>query len=114
MRRWESYDNCICTERRRQPRSHSGRYAPRPFHSVPMRQVVESFLTYRHIENAPVDLAVVATDLATGKPVVLDSGDVTTALHSKKRSPSGARTSLSSRRRPCRSNGCLPKNGGQE
>ncbi|MGA2305498.1 MAG: hypothetical protein ABSH29_15020 [Acidimicrobiales bacterium] len=52
-----------------------------------MRQVVESFLTYRHIENAPVDLAVVATDLATGKPVVLDSGDVTTALHSKKRSP---------------------------
>ena len=50
------------------------------FHSGPMRQIVESFLTYRDIENAPIRLAIVATDLATGKPVVVESGDVTTAL----------------------------------
>jgi NTE family protein len=50
------------------------------FDSLPMRRVVESFLNFSRLEDAPVPLAVVATALITGEPVVLDSGDATTAL----------------------------------
>jgi NTE family protein len=50
------------------------------FDAGPMRRVVESFLNFRRLEDAPVPLAVVATELATGKPVVLESGDAVTAL----------------------------------
>ncbi|HUZ21589.1 MAG TPA: patatin-like phospholipase family protein [Acidimicrobiales bacterium] len=50
------------------------------FDAVPIRQLLESFLDFRELEEAPVPLAVVATALADGEPVVLDSGDATTAL----------------------------------
>ncbi len=50
------------------------------FDSVSIRLILESFLGFRELEEAPIPLAVVATALVTGEPVVLDSGDATTAL----------------------------------
>jgi NTE family protein len=50
------------------------------FDSAPMRRVLESFVSFSRLEDAPVPLAVVATDLATSAPAVLESGDVMTAL----------------------------------
>jgi NTE family protein len=45
-----------------------------------MRRVLESFVSFSRLEDAPVRLAVVATDLATSTPAVLETGDVMTAL----------------------------------
>jgi NTE family protein len=50
------------------------------FDSMPMQRVLDSFLTFRRLEDAPIPLVVVATDLATGGPVVLRSGDTLSAL----------------------------------
>ncbi len=50
------------------------------FDPRPMRRVLESFLAFERLEEAPVPLAVVATALATGEPVLLDKGDAATAL----------------------------------
>jgi NTE family protein len=50
------------------------------FDSNPMRRVLESFVSFGRLEDAPVRLAVVATDLATSAPAVLETGDVMTAL----------------------------------
>jgi NTE family protein len=50
------------------------------FDSAPMRRVLESFVSFDRLENAPVRLAVVATDLATSEPAVLETGDVMSAL----------------------------------
>jgi NTE family protein len=50
------------------------------FDSTPMRRVLESFVSFTRLEDAPVRLAVVATDLATLEPAVLETGDVMTAL----------------------------------
>jgi predicted acylesterase/phospholipase RssA len=45
-----------------------------------IRRILESFLTFRHLEDAPIPLTVVATALGTGEAVVLNSGDAATAL----------------------------------
>ncbi|HTX01927.1 MAG TPA: patatin-like phospholipase family protein [Acidimicrobiales bacterium] len=50
------------------------------FDSTPMRKVLDSFLTFRRLEDAPLPLSVVATDVATREPVVLRSGDTLSAL----------------------------------
>lgn len=50
------------------------------FDSVPLRRVVESLLGFQRLEDAPIPFAVVATELATGDAVILDSGDATSAL----------------------------------
>jgi NTE family protein len=50
------------------------------FDSAPMRRVLESFVSFSRLEDAPVRLAVVATDLATSTPAVLETGDVMTGL----------------------------------
>lgn len=50
------------------------------FDSRPMRRILESFLTFDRLEEAPIPFAVVATELSTGEPVVLSSGDAATAL----------------------------------
>jgi predicted acylesterase/phospholipase RssA len=50
------------------------------FDSSSIRRILESFLTFHRLEDAPVPLTVVATELHTGEAVVLNSGDATTAL----------------------------------
>jgi NTE family protein len=50
------------------------------FDSSSIRRILEAFLGFRRLEDAPIPLAVVATELGSGEPVVLDSGDATTAL----------------------------------
>ena len=45
-----------------------------------IRRILDSFLTFRRLEDAPISLTVVATALGTGEAVVLNSGDATTAL----------------------------------
>jgi predicted acylesterase/phospholipase RssA len=50
------------------------------FGSDPMRRILESFVSFTRLEDAPVRLAVVATDLATSAPAVLEAGDVMSAL----------------------------------
>ena len=50
------------------------------FDSAPMRRILASFVSFNRLEDAPVRLAVVATDLATSSPAVLESGDVMSAL----------------------------------
>jgi predicted acylesterase/phospholipase RssA len=45
-----------------------------------IRRILESFLTFSRLEDAPIPLTVVATALGTGEAVVLNSGDATTAL----------------------------------
>jgi predicted acylesterase/phospholipase RssA len=45
-----------------------------------MRRILASFVSFTRLEDAPVRLAVVATDLATSSPAVLESGDVMSAL----------------------------------
>ena len=50
------------------------------FHSASIRRILDSFVTFRRLEDAPIPLTVVATALGTGEAVVLNSGDATTAL----------------------------------
>jgi NTE family protein len=50
------------------------------FDSSSIRRIVDSFLTFRRLEEAPIPLTVVATALGTGEAVVLNSGDATNAL----------------------------------
>ncbi len=50
------------------------------FDSAPMRRVLESFVSFHRLEDSPVRLAVVATEVAGGAPVVIEAGDVMTAL----------------------------------
>jgi predicted acylesterase/phospholipase RssA len=50
------------------------------FDASSIRRILESFLTFRRLEDAPVPLNVVATALGTGEAVVLSAGDATTAL----------------------------------
>jgi len=50
------------------------------FDSTSIRRILESFLTFRQLEDAPIPLTVVATEFHTGEAVVLSSGDATTAL----------------------------------
>ena len=50
------------------------------FDASSIRNILESFLGFRRLEDAPIPLAVVATDLRSGEAVVLDRGDATTAL----------------------------------
>lgn len=60
-----------------------GGFRGRPRHlfdSSSIRRILESFLTFSRLEDSPIPLTVVATALGTGEPVVLNSGDATTAL----------------------------------
>jgi NTE family protein len=50
------------------------------FDASAIRRLLESFVTFRRLEDAPIPLNVVATALGTGEAVVLNTGDVTTAL----------------------------------
>ncbi len=50
------------------------------FDSLFIRRIIESFLGFRRLEDAPIPLAVVATALGSGEAVLLNSGDATTAL----------------------------------
>ena len=50
------------------------------FDSTSIRRIVDSFLTFRRLEDAPIPLTVVATALSTGEAVILNSGDATKAL----------------------------------
>jgi NTE family protein len=50
------------------------------FDSSSIRRVLESFLTFTRLEDAPIPLTVVATALHTGEAVALTSGDAATAL----------------------------------
>ena len=50
------------------------------FDAEPLRALLDSFVGFPLLEQSPVPLAVVATDLGSGEPVLLRSGDVTTAL----------------------------------
>jgi predicted acylesterase/phospholipase RssA len=50
------------------------------FDPGPMRNVVNSHLPFDRIEDATVPLAIVATEVETGQPVVLRSGDLVAAL----------------------------------
>jgi predicted acylesterase/phospholipase RssA len=50
------------------------------FDAAPVRRILDTFVTFRRLEDAPIPLTVVATDLATGEAVALNAGDVTTAL----------------------------------
>jgi predicted acylesterase/phospholipase RssA len=45
-----------------------------------IRRILDTFVTFRRLEDAPIPLTVVATALGTGEAVVLNSGDATTAL----------------------------------
>jgi len=45
-----------------------------------IRRILESFLTFNRLEDAPIPLTVVATALGTGEAVILNSGDATNAL----------------------------------
>jgi predicted acylesterase/phospholipase RssA len=60
-----------------------GGFRGRPRHlfdSSLIRRILDSFVAFRRIEEAPIPLTVVATELDTGEPVILNSGDATTAL----------------------------------
>jgi NTE family protein len=60
-----------------------GGFRGRPRHlfdSSSIRRILESFLTFSRLEDAPIPLTVVATALGTGEAVVLNSGDAATAL----------------------------------
>jgi NTE family protein len=60
-----------------------GGFRGRPRHlfdSASIRRILESFLTFSRLEDAPIPLTVVATALGTGEAVMLDSGDAATAL----------------------------------
>jgi predicted acylesterase/phospholipase RssA len=60
-----------------------GGFRGRPRHlfdSSSIRRILESFVAFRRLEDAPIPLSVVATALSTGEAVVLNSGDATTAL----------------------------------
>jgi predicted acylesterase/phospholipase RssA len=50
------------------------------FDASSIRRILESFLTFRHLEDAPIPVNVVATALGTGDAVVLNTGDAATAL----------------------------------
>ncbi|MHB1974644.1 MAG: patatin-like phospholipase family protein [Acidimicrobiales bacterium] len=50
------------------------------FDAGPLRRLLDSFIGFDLLEESPVRLAVVATDLGSGEPVILRSGDATTAL----------------------------------
>src|ERR1019366_5357160 len=50
------------------------------FDTASIRRILDSFVTFRRLEDAPIPLTVVATALGTGEAVVLNSGDATTAL----------------------------------
>ncbi len=50
------------------------------FDSSAIRRILDTFVTFRRLEDAPIPLTVVATALGTGEAVVLNSGDATTAL----------------------------------
>jgi predicted acylesterase/phospholipase RssA len=50
------------------------------FDASSIRRILESFLTFSRLEEAPIPLGVVATELGSGDAVVLTTGDVTTAL----------------------------------
>ena len=60
-----------------------GGFRGRPRHlfdSSSIRRILESYLTFSRLEDAPIPLTVVATALGTGEAVVLNSGDATNAL----------------------------------
>jgi NTE family protein len=60
-----------------------GGFRGRPRHlfdSSSIRRILESFLTFSRLEDAPIPLTVVATALGTGEAVILNSGDATNAL----------------------------------
>jgi predicted acylesterase/phospholipase RssA len=60
-----------------------GGFRGRPRHlfdSTAIRRILDSFVAFRRLEDAPIPLTVVATELDTGEAVVLNSGDATTAL----------------------------------
>jgi hypothetical protein len=50
------------------------------FDATSIRRILDSFLTFRRLEDAPIPLTVVATALRNGEAVVLSSGDATTAV----------------------------------
>ena len=50
------------------------------FDASSIRRILESFLTFNRLEDAPIPLTVVATALGTGEAVILNSGDATNAL----------------------------------
>jgi NTE family protein len=50
------------------------------FDSSSIRRILESFLTFSRLKDAPILLTVVATAPGTGEAVVLNSGDAATAL----------------------------------
>ncbi len=50
------------------------------FDSSAIRRILDAFVTFRRLEDAPIPLTVVATELGTGEAVILNSGDATTAL----------------------------------
>ncbi len=50
------------------------------FDSSHIRHILDTFVAFRRLEDAPIPLTVVATELATGEAVALNEGDVTTAL----------------------------------
>ena len=54
----------------------------------PLRNLVERFMTYRRIEDAPWPLALVATEVTTGAEVVLRHGDVVDAVMASAAIPS--------------------------
>jgi predicted acylesterase/phospholipase RssA len=50
------------------------------FNSLSIRRILDTYVTFRRLEDAPIPLTVVATELGTGEAVTLTSGDATTAL----------------------------------
>jgi len=50
------------------------------FDSLALREVIASQLNFNRLEEAPIPLTVVATDFATGSPVLIERGDAVTAL----------------------------------
>jgi NTE family protein len=50
------------------------------FNAASIRRILDTFVTFRRLEDAPIPLNVVATALGTGEAVVLNSGEATTAL----------------------------------
>lgn len=50
------------------------------FSSAGLRQVIASHLAYRHLEDAAIPVHVVATDLLTGREVLLSDGDAASAV----------------------------------
>ena len=60
-----------------------GGFRGRPRHlfdSSSIRRILDSFLTFHRLEDSPIPLNVVATELGTGEAVLLSSGDAATAL----------------------------------